>query len=113
MRGVNFTPNFPSYTSGHATFGAAIFWTLRRFYGKDNISFTLSSDEFNGVNKDVNGNVRPKRTRSFRSFTEAFLENARSRIYLGIHYQFDAYAGSDAGIRIANYVYGNVLRPLN
>lgn len=113
MRGVNFTPPFPSYTSGHATFGAAIFWTLRRFYGKDDISFTLSSDEFNGVSKDVNGNVRPVRKRSFRSFTEAFLENARSRIYLGIHYQFDAYAGIDAGIKIANYVYGNALQPLN
>jgi hypothetical protein len=110
---INFTPNFPSYTSGHATFGAAIFWTLRRFYNRDDLSFTLSSDEFNGVNKDVNGNVRPVRKRSFRSFTEALIENARSRIYLGIHYQFDAYAGSDAGIKIANYVFNNVLRPLN
>jgi hypothetical protein len=110
---INFTPNFPSYTSGHATFGAAIFWTLRRFYSRDDISFTLSSDEFNGVNVGMDGRPRPKRQRSFRSFTEALRENARSRIYLGIHYQFDAYAGSDAGIRIANYVYGNVLRPLN
>jgi hypothetical protein len=110
---INFTPNFPSYTSGHATFGAAIFWTLRRFYGRDDIPFTLSSDEFNGVNVGMDGRPRPKRQRSFKSFTEALRENARSRIYLGIHYQFDAYAGSDAGLRIANYVYGNVLRPLN
>jgi hypothetical protein len=110
---INFTPNFPSYTSGHATFGAAIFWTLRRFYGKDDIPFTLSSDEFNNVNIGMDGQPRPKRTRSFRSFTEALRENARSRIYLGIHYQFDAYAGSDAGVKIANYVYSNVLRPFN
>ncbi|MFM2311106.1 MAG: Chloride peroxidase [Cyanobacteriota bacterium] len=112
-KGINFTPNFPSYTSGHATFGAAIFWTLRRFYDTDDLSFTLSSDEFNGKNKDVNGRERSLRKRSFNSFTEALLENARSRIYLGIHYQFDAYSGSDAGIKIANYVYNNVLRPLN
>lgn len=110
---INFTPNFPSYTSGHATFGAAVFWTLRRFYGKDDIPFTLSSDEFNGVNLGMDGKPRPKRQRSFKSFTEALQENARSRIYLGIHYQFDAYAGSDAGIKIANYVYGNILRPVN
>jgi hypothetical protein len=110
---INFTPNFPSYTSGHATFGAAVFWTLRRFYRRDNISFTLSSDEFNGVNVGMDGQPRPERTRSFNSFTEALLENARSRIYLGIHYQFDAYAGSDAGIKIANYIYNNALRPLN
>jgi PAP2 superfamily/Vanadium chloroperoxidase N-terminal domain len=110
---INFTPNFPSYTSGHATFGAAIFWTLRRFYGKDDISFTLSSDEFNGVNVGMDGKPRPKKQRSFNSFTEALIENARSRIYLGIHYQFDAAAGSDAGVKIANYVYNNILRPLN
>lgn len=110
---INFTPNFPSYTSGHATFGAAIFWILRRFYGRDDIPFTLSSDEFNGVNVGMDGKPRLKRQRSFKSFTEALQENARSRIYLGIHYQFDAYAGSDAGLKIANYVYGNVLRPLN
>jgi hypothetical protein len=110
---INFTPNFPSYTSGHATFGAAIFWTLRRFYGKDDISFILSSDEFNGVNVGMDGKPRPKKQRSFKSFTEALIENARSRIYLGIHYQFDAAAGSDAGVKIANYVYNNTLRPLN
>jgi len=109
---TNFTPNFPSFTSGHATFGGALFWTLRRFYKKDDITFTLNSDEFNGVNKDVDGTVRPKRTRSFNSFTQALLENARSRIYLGIHYQFDAYEGADAGIKIANYVFSNYLRPL-
>jgi hypothetical protein len=109
---TNFTPNFPSYTSGHATFGAASFWTLRRFYRKDDIKFVLNSDEFNGVNKDVDGTVRPKRQRSFNSFTQALLENARSRIYLGIHYQFDAYEGVDAGIKIANYVFNNFLRPL-
>lgn len=110
---INFTPDFPSYTSGHATFGAAVFWTLRRFYGRDDLPFTLNSDEFNGINVGMDGRPRPKRQRSFKSFTAALLENARSRIYLGIHYQFDAYAGSDAGLKIANYVYGNVLRPLN
>jgi Vanadium chloroperoxidase N-terminal domain len=83
-----------------------------RFYGKDEITFTLNSDEFNGVNKDADGTVRPKRTRSFNSFTQALLENARSRIYLGIHYQFDAYEGADAGIKIANYIFNNFLKPL-
>ncbi|KAF3884283.1 MULTISPECIES: hypothetical protein [Nostocales] len=38
-------------------------------------------------------------------FTKAMLENARSRIYLGIHYQFDSDEGMKAGIRIADYVF--------
>ena len=45
----NFTPPFPAYTSGHATFGAAVFQTLARFYGRDDISFSFVSDELNGV----------------------------------------------------------------
>jgi hypothetical protein len=110
---INFTPNFPSYTSGHATFGAALFQTLKRFYNSDEIAFTLMSDEFNGVNKDVDGNVRPMRVRSYESFTKAMKENARSRIYLGIHYQFDADCGVDAGIKIADYVFNNFLKPVN
>src|ERR687898_3020043 len=31
----NFTPPFPAYPSGHATFGAAAFHITRRFYGKN------------------------------------------------------------------------------
>ncbi|MUG95577.1 phosphatase PAP2 family protein [Scytonema sp. UIC 10036] len=107
---INFTPNFPSYTSGHATFGAAVFQTLIRFYKRDTISFKLVSDEFNGINRDVDGTVRPMRERTYDSFTEAMLENARSRIYLGIHYQFDADEGVKAGTRIADYVFDNYLK---
>jgi hypothetical protein len=38
LPGANFTPPFPAYPSGHATFGGALFQTLRRFYGTDNIA---------------------------------------------------------------------------
>ena len=41
--GTNFTPPFPAYTSGHATFGAAAFRALRDFYGTDNITFTIGT----------------------------------------------------------------------
>ena len=39
--GPNFTPPFPSYPSGHAGFGGALFQTLRRFYGTDRIAVHL------------------------------------------------------------------------
>ena len=41
----SFTPPFPAYTSGHATFGAVTFQIVMRFYGRDDISFTFVSDD--------------------------------------------------------------------
>jgi hypothetical protein len=107
----NFTPPFPSYPSGHATFGGALFQILRRFYGTDNVAFTLVSDEFNGVTRDNNGNVRPYIPRSFNSFSQAEEENGQSRIYLGIHWSFDKTEGIAAGRNIGNWVFDHAFRP--
>ncbi|MEX0677595.1 MAG: hypothetical protein WD063_11000 [Pirellulales bacterium] len=108
---TNFTPPFPAYTSGHATFGAAAFQILTRFYGRDDISFTFVSDEFNGLTRGSDGEVRPVVSRTFDSFTEAKLENAQSRIYLGIHWAFDRDDGVRQGNRAANYIFNNFFRP--
>ena len=107
----NFTPPFPSYPGGHGGFGAALFQTIRRYFGRDEIAFTFVSDELNGVTQDVSGAIRPLRPRSFDSLTEAELENARSRIYLGIHFEFDSTAAIDQGRAVANLVFESVLRP--
>jgi hypothetical protein len=112
-KGTNFTPPFPSYASGHATFGGALFTTLADFYGTDNIHFTIGSDEFNGVTVDQNGNVRPVVDRSYNSFSQAMEENGQSRIYLGIHWSFDKTAGIQCGTNIANYVFANLLQPVH
>jgi hypothetical protein len=109
--GINFTPPFPAYPSGHATFGAALFHTLRRFYGTDRISFSFVSDEFNGVTTDNQGNVRPRIRRSFPSLSAAEEENGQSRIYLGIHWEFDKTAGIAQGRRVADYVMANAFQP--
>ena len=108
--GVNFTPPFPSYPSGHAGFGGALFQTLRRFYGKDKIPFTFISDEFNGVTEDNNGNPRPLIERSFSSLSQAEEENGQSRIYLGIHWSFDKTEGIKQGNLIADYVFDHAFR---
>jgi membrane-associated phospholipid phosphatase len=109
--GIDFTPPFPSYTSGHATFGAAAFGVLANMYG-DHYAFQLISDELNGRNTDSDGNHRPAVMRQFTSFSQAAHENARSRIYLGIHWQFDADRGIAAGTAIADYAFANFLRPV-
>jgi hypothetical protein len=113
LQGPNFTPPFPAYPSGHATFGGAIFQTLRRFYGTDQVAFTFVSDEFNGVTRDNGGNVRPYIPRSFSNLSQAEEENGQSRIYLGIHWSFDKTEGIAQGRRVGDYVYDHAFTPLN
>jgi membrane-associated phospholipid phosphatase len=137
----NFTPNFPAYPSGHATFGAAAFHTTRMFYGvapnnksNDNLfPGVFISDEFNGGNRDNDGTVRPRHTRSFPGgLWQMILENAISRVLLGVHWIFDAFdfrkdnngalvpdlaneniGGVGLGLRIARdvFAFGNGLAP--
>jgi hypothetical protein len=113
LTGPNFTPPFPAYPSGHAGFGGALFQTMRRFFGTDNIAFTFTSDEFNGVTKDNGGNVRPLMPRSFATLSQAEEENGQSRIYLGIHWQFDKTQGIAQGRNVANYVFDHAFTPVS
>ena len=113
LTGPNFTPPFPAYPSGHAGFGGAIFQTLRRFFGTDNITFTFVSDEFNGITKDNQGNVRPYMPRTFTSLSQAEEENGQSRIYLGIHWSFDKTQAIAQGRNVANYVFDHAFTPVS
>ena len=110
--GPNFTPPFPTYPSGHAGIGGALFQTLRRFYRTDHIGFTFVSDEFNGVTKDDKGNVRPYMPRSFSTLSQAEEENGQSRIYLGIHWRFDKTEGIAQGRKVASYVFDHAFLPV-
>jgi hypothetical protein len=102
----NVTPNFPAYPSGHATFGAAAFHITRLFYKDvsndrrddlfDDLKFV--SDELNGVNTDNKGAVRPRHLRKVpRGLWQMIEENGFSRVYLGVHWVFDAFAVTDDG----------------
>jgi hypothetical protein len=122
--GKNITPPFPAYPSGHATFGGALFGAMRQFVkSPESFTFNYSSDEFNGKNKDVYNYVRCKnpnenpdgskggkyikfcQEREF-TFDCAERENADSRIFMGVHWIFDA----DDGIEIGNRVAGDVVK---
>ncbi len=98
----NRTPNFPAYPSGHATFGAAAFQLLRLVlvhqcgfvFGKDgldNVRFCCSSDEYNGRNRDPRPprSPRPRMSIMYDSLWAALIDNSVSRVYLGVHWQFD------------------------
>lgn len=112
LNGPNFTPPFPAYPSGHGGFGGALFQTLRKFFDRDDISFTFISDEFNGITEDNEGNVRPLKPRSFTSLSEAEEENGQSRIYLGIHWRFDKTQAIAQGRNVADYVFDRLFLPI-
>jgi vanadium chloroperoxidase len=117
---VSFKPPFPAYPSGHATFGAACFQIARLFLKKvdgqaqdpaaaDDVAFDFVSEELNGISRDLHqpyepsqplidqpGTVRTRVVRHFPSMWAAIFENAFSRIYLGVHWRFDAFDADDA-----------------
>lgn len=105
--GVRFSPPFPAYISGHATFGAAHAAMMRLYYGRDSIGFTATTEDPSA--KDASGKPLKRR---FTSFTEAARENGRSRVYLGVHYQIDAEGGFESGTKVAEFGFANVLRPV-
>ncbi|KAF2178929.1 acid phosphatase/Vanadium-dependent haloperoxidase [Zopfia rhizophila CBS 207.26] len=120
---IPFKPPFPAYPSGHATFGATAFQIARRHYAErdatqpplwgtrepDKLKFEFISEELNGVSRDLRqpydparpitdqpGIVRTKILRKFSCLWEAIFENAISRVWLGVHWRFDAFAAKDA-----------------
>lgn len=103
----NFTPPFPAYPSGHATFGAAAMHIVRLFYGvlagnraADTVfTGTFVSDEMNGTTRDNSSTVRPRHERRFpRGLWQMIEENGFSRVYLGVHWSFDAFALGNSGM---------------
>lgn len=126
--GKNITPPFPAYPSGHASFGGALFGVLRQYVANaDTFEFKYLSDEFNGKNKDVYNYVRclnkaenpdGSKDKKYAKFCEersfsfncAERENADSRIFMGVHWIFDADEGIEIGNKVAAHVIKNVLK---
>jgi hypothetical protein len=93
------TPPFPAYTSGHSTFSGSASRILELFFGSDDFSFSTTSDGLPGV------------TRSFTSFSQASEEAGQSRIYGGIHWQYDNQVGLSTGRTLAEHVFFGFLTP--
>jgi hypothetical protein len=83
------TPPLPDYPSTHSIAGGAAATVLARFFGRDQVDFTMTSGPpFAGI------------TRSFRSFSQAAQENADSRVYAGIHFRSACQDGAKLGKQI-------------
>lgn len=84
-------PSLPSRSSARV---------LALFFGTDQIAFSTTSAGLSGV------------TRSYSRLSEAAEEAGQSRIYGGIHWQYDNQAGLASGQALAEHVYFNYLAPL-
>jgi hypothetical protein len=94
------TPPFPAYSSGHSTFSGSSAKILELFFGTDQIAFSTTSDGLPGV------------TRSFSTLSQAAEEAGQSRIYGGIHWQYDNQSGLTSGRALAQHVFNRFLSPI-
>lgn len=79
----------------------------------DNINPRLLfvSDELNGLSIDHFINrPRPYLPRSFPTISKIIEDIKRSRIYLGLHWNFDCTRGVESGERVAKVVYDSLYR---
>ena len=92
---LGFTPPFPAYPSGHATFAFAGVGILEAFVGSS-YPFT---DYCHQQRTDFLGAPR-----SYNSLRDLANENAFSRLPLGVHYRMDYDSGNFCGILSARKV---------
>jgi Domain of unknown function (DUF6851) len=94
------TPPYPSYAGNASCLSAAAARALQLAMGSDEIAFSVT---WIGVppNTDV--------TRDYNRFSDLAEEFARSRIFGGIHYQFDSDASQSACPKVADYVHAHYM----
>lgn len=92
---IGFTPPFPAYPSGHSTMGAAAAEALASVFG---YAYSMT-DRCHENRTEFEG-----KPRSFGSLYEMALENAWSRVLLGVHWRMDCDEGVNFGTKIGRAV---------
>jgi uncharacterized protein (TIGR03118 family) len=93
------TANHPSWVSAHGGISGAASAVLDNFFGTDNISFSLTSEDLKGV------------THSFASFSAAAAEAENSVVWSGTHFRFDVVAGDTQGREVAGFIGQHFFQP--
>jgi hypothetical protein len=93
----NVTPPVPDYPSNHAADGGAAAELLKRYFGRDDFTFTCNSNTLTAT------------TRNFTSLSQAATEVSLSRIYVGYHFRNAVVVGEDLGRKIGKWVFENSL----
>jgi hypothetical protein len=95
------TPCFPSYPSNHGSAGNGAAEVLRRVYGEDGHSITLTNPAV------------PNITLQYTSFKQITDDISDARVYGGIHFRTDQVAGEHLGRAVGKTVYRHSLRPVH
>ena len=93
------TPEFPAYTSGHSTFGAAGVEMTSLLLGTSQVTFSHESPD-----QVLWPSLKGKR-RTWTDLNQAADENGMSRIYGGVHWMADHNAAMTAGRAIARQAF--------
>ena len=99
------SPRYPTYPGNAAALSAASARILARFFGTDAIAFDVF---FESTDPAINPNGW---TRSYSSFWQCADEQARSRVYGGIHFTFDSVASQQSAVELADWVFECTLVP--
>ncbi len=86
------TPAFPEYTCGHSTISASASEALTDIFG-DNFAYTDSTELEFGI-----------KSRNYKSFRDAALENNMARFYGGIHYHPSCIVSNQVGKQVGQFV---------
>lgn len=95
------TPPYPAYPGNMTCMGAVASRTMQRLAGRDDVGFSVT-----WVGTAGNANI----TRSYNGFRELANEQARSRVYGGIHFEFDQQASFGQCIPLADFAWDNYMR---
>jgi membrane-associated phospholipid phosphatase len=94
---------FPSYPSAHGTASAAAMYAFALVFG-DDYEFTMRTPTVD-IAGPFSGKIEMQpATRSFNRFSDAAMECALSRVYLGIHFRYDSIAGYELGRQVGENV---------
>ena len=103
------TPPFPSYASGHSTFSGASAAILAQFFG--DVAFSSAAPDPDLRPEWLYDESGDPIVRSWPSLTDAAREAGRSRIYGGIHWEYDNVAGLARGRELAAFILQHFLLP--
>jgi hypothetical protein len=96
------TPPYPSHAGNAACLSAAVARALQLALGRDDVPFSITWTRTMGL---------PPVTRDFTGFWQLAEQQARSRIYGGIHFQFDSDASQAVCAKVSEFTDSHFMRP--
>jgi hypothetical protein len=94
------TPPYPTYPGNYACLASALTTVFTRYFGRNDIAFSITWAEPSG----------PGITRTYTNFRQLADEAAKSRVYGGIHFNFDTTSSFGVCVPLGDYIFDNTFR---